>query len=82
MKKHLYTLILIMVLGGIYNNCLAQTTFEYSYDNAGNRVSRIVIEMKTAELNSQDTSSNEIADKGIGIGEMNAELHEKIEELT
>lgn len=49
--------ILIFIITCISNVLIAQTTFNYTYDNAGNRVLRQVVELRSMQSNNNDSTA-------------------------
>ncbi len=54
MKK----IILLLIIAGISNILSAQTTYEFGYDNTGNRILRHVVELRHTQTNNNSNNAN------------------------
>ncbi len=77
MKRLFFSITVALLLLSLYGESKAQqpiTTFEYVYDNAGNRVVRRIIYLKSTTINdkkeSEDTDNSDVSKKDGGFDKM------------
>ncbi len=68
MKKLVFATAMCIYLIIGYSTCLAQKTFKYVYDNAGNRISRNIITLKSTII---DSTKNETTQNNIDTSRKN-----------